>query len=392
MKFRKEYKFFILGSYGQFNMGDDGLLEVMKENLKDHQLVFNSDNPSLTEERFKVKAVYTYPQKDFWAKIKTFFWCDAIVYGGGTVIVQNLKILVFMFLGNFLARIFRKKVIYLGVGVGYLQSYPFLQKLAKLVCLTANLMTLRDQGSFNELKKIGVRMEKIRVTADPVLLLKPINKIQTQKILKIEGINKKNHLVGLSPRFHGFQKEYENFIKQLRKAADYLLSHYQVTLILIPIQWAFNYSSGYQWKYDEIAIKEFFKSFKEKKNVFFIGKRKYLPREIAGIIGSLDFYISSPLHSLMVAFTQGVPMIATNYSSKFDHKISQFMKLINQEEFMVDYSQINFVLLKEKIDQSFETLNFRKKFLQERQKKIINNARLNFNLLFKIMEESKNSD
>ena len=51
---------FILGAYGQRNLGDDALLEVFTEQFADYRVVVNSARPEETARQYGVDAVPTY--------------------------------------------------------------------------------------------------------------------------------------------------------------------------------------------------------------------------------------------------------------------------------------------------------------------------------------------
>jgi polysaccharide pyruvyl transferase WcaK-like protein len=196
-------------------------------------------------------------------------------------------------------------------------------------------------------------------------------------------------LIGLSPRFHGFLQEYKKFVLEIAKICDYLNERYKATLLFIPIQRTFLYSQGYQWKYDDTVAEEATRLLRKKENVFILKREKYLPEEIAGVIGLLDLYISAPLHSLMAAFIQEVPMIGLDYSAQFDTKIPEFFESIDQCDFLISsYSKVTFSLLKNKLFKSFNSLPERKRVMKREKRLILSRAKSNFYWLFSILDRS----
>lgn len=384
----KKYKFFILGSYGQRNMGDEGLLEVFRDQLKDHKLVFNSHDPKMTQERFKVEAVTTYGLKGFFKRLKALLLCTAVIYGGGTIIIQeNPKIRLMMFLGNLLAKIFRKKVIYLGVGVGFLK--PAL--IWKLFRHTYNLVTLRDQESLIYLAKAGITKNVYPVT-DPMLLMNIASKSRVKYIFDYEKIPRhKKLLIGLSPRFRLDKKEYEPIKQSFVQLADYLVEKYEAHVLFIPIQRSIDYKKSYDWKYDDQVVDEIKKEMrlhmepKHKDKVFTLEK-EWLPSETAGILGQLDLYVGLPLHASMLAFLQGVPVVGINYSLEND-KLPSFYRSINQEKFLIaNCREMSFEDLKKLVDESLKNLDGRRAIFEPKIQALKEKAKENFELLFEVLE------
>lgn len=57
-----------------------------------------------------------------------------------------------------------------GQGIGPIHN-RLMRRLTKFICSRVDLITVRDQDSLYELRRIGVPAEKVQLTADSVLTL-----------------------------------------------------------------------------------------------------------------------------------------------------------------------------------------------------------------------------
>jgi polysaccharide pyruvyl transferase WcaK-like protein len=377
-------RYFVLGAYGQKNMGDESLALVFIEQLRKrgHQVTINSHRPKETQKEYQVKAVFTYPWKDPLEKLKVLWWCDTVVYGGGTILSQIPKMLFFMTLGNITAKLMGKKVAYIGVGVGNLKKSKASQLLVKLALTFADLITLRDKESFKQLKAINAH-RKALVTADPVLLLQPRN------TFKAPWENSKKPVIGISFRYMVPEKSYKKALQSITKLIKYLVEEHSVRIVIFPIQYQIKYSKKDTWQYDSQTAKLFHeackKKLEEKNHAKIIHVEKECsPYQIQGIIGQLDLYVSAPLHSLMFAAVKGTPMIALDYASNSNCKIEQFMESIGQKNYYIaSYQKCEFETLKTYCEDSLKNKRTRQKEIAAHIANLKKKAMTNFDLLEK---------
>jgi len=372
----------VLGSYGQHNTGDEGLLAVMIDQLQNYQLVVNSHDPQWTQRKFNVLAFKTHHLKDL---LVNLLKCDAVVYGGGTIIVETPRVLFLMAGGNLLARLLGKRVAYLGVGVGFLGNNRLVKFLARSACSWATLITLRDSASADELRRVGVR-RPLTVAADPILLLKPAPRQPALEILKAEGIKTDHNLIGVAPRFHDSPANYQKMLRGLAQACDYLIETHQAQIILLPIQHRFYYNETYaDWKYDDTACQELFDLISNQEQVKILTE-EYRPDEVLTIVGLFKIFIAAPLHPLMFALKQSVPMIGLDYSARYSSKIAELFKRIDQQEYRIgSYARADFATLKKMIDQTFLNFNQRKDTLKSAATRLEKEARRSFALFSQLL-------
>ena len=120
----------ISGYYGSNNFGDECILNVLVEKLKEYNLDITvlSLNPEKTSEINQVKALKSFALLDVAKAIKN---SDMLISGGGSLLqdVTSVKSLFYYLLIIFLAKFFNKKVFIFAQGIG-----PIKNLLGKLFC------------------------------------------------------------------------------------------------------------------------------------------------------------------------------------------------------------------------------------------------------------------
>jgi len=143
----------LLGSYGRGNLGDDVFLVAAAQLFAGRKLYINSANDELLPDiaRSFVTTVSTISARDALKKIKVFLEVDSIVYWGGDVWVKlygdrfpRLPLYKMIAL-NVLARLWGKKIHYVGCGIGQLSGYSLW--LARLSARLAQTVIVREKRS-----------------------------------------------------------------------------------------------------------------------------------------------------------------------------------------------------------------------------------------------------
>lgn len=169
-KNKKTPKVIISGYYGFNNFGDDAVLSVLVESLKqsgiDDITVF-SKNPELTEKMFKVKASKTF---GIFGLFYNLMRCDFLISGGGSLLqdVTSTKSLIYYLCVIVTALFFRKKVIIFAQGLGPINN-KFFEKITALVLKHCAYITVRDEKSLFLARSWGLNPDLID---DPVWNIK----------------------------------------------------------------------------------------------------------------------------------------------------------------------------------------------------------------------------
>ena len=158
-------KVVLSGYYGYDNFGDEAILSVLIDHLKQigADITVLSHNPKKTGYNYQVKAVKNFNLISLLFALKN---CDVLISGGGSLLqdVTSLKSLLYYSFVIWLAQLFNKQVIIFAQGIGPLQR-EISQKIVANLISKANLVTVRDIKSCDLLEGWGIGA---KVVSDPV--------------------------------------------------------------------------------------------------------------------------------------------------------------------------------------------------------------------------------
>ncbi len=305
----------ISGYYGFNNIGDESILQAvvdnLREKLEDIEITVLSRNPESTARKYSVNSVNRKSAADV---LKAVRKCDLMVSGGGSLLqdVTSRKSILYYLIIMWTALLFRKKVFIYSQGIGPILS-KFNRRLTAMTLKRVHGIVVRDEASKELLIEIGLRGDKINVTADPVLRVKKADLTLGREILMREGFQPEEGrlTVGFAIRE---KKINSNFVDEICVSIRRLIDEYRARIVLIP----FHYSE------DMAVIEEIERRLGT--DVFCI-KHKYLTNEMLSIIGNMDVLVGVRLHSLIHAAIMEVPMIAVSY----DPKINSFMHSVDMK-------------------------------------------------------------
>lgn len=358
-------KIFISGYYGFGNVGDEAVLQVIVQGVRKRdpniEISVLSAFPSLTRETYHVNAIFRY----CWPKIIKALWSsDVFVSGGGTLFQNSTSNRsLFYYLGLvLLAMLMRKKTVVFAQGFGPLKGI-FSRAFLRFVLSRVNLITLRDQDSFEQVKKMGIRNQSLYVTADPTAILKIPSGDEGKRVLKLEGIAKTDRpLLGIAVR--SLPKAKKELFAALAKTVDWLSKEYNYLPVFILFQAPRD--MGGASKISELM--------QEKSNLIF---RVCKPNEMLGLVSQLDLLIGMRLHSLIFAAMNCIPMLGLSY----DPKVKAFMKTIEQPCINLD-EDFTFEKLKNQLIKVVADKDKIKSSLEVKNIKLKKDAELNFKLLY----------
>ena len=304
----------ISGYYGSKNGGDEAMLaamlQVFREADEDLNFTVISLNPDYTKKRHKVDAVRWL---DIFSIIKKILKADLLISGGGSLL-QNVTSCrsLYYYLGIiFLAKFFGCKVMLYAQGIGPIRG-AFPSWLMKVILNRVNLITVRDKGSLDELRRLKITKPKIFCTADPVLALNsvPLNfgkKILTRHNVTFDSTPK----IGVAVR-HWI--DWDKCRNEIAAALDKLAEKISAQIVFIPMH----------FPEDIKAAKSIVQLMKSPCTVI---EEELLTAESLSVIGCMDVLISIRLHALIFAGVMGIPMLGISY----DPKIERFLDSINEK-------------------------------------------------------------
>ena len=302
----------ISGYYGFANAGDEAMLAAMIEVLTDLdpniKITVISGNPADTRERHGVSAVYRlhYPEI-----IRALSRSDLLISGGGSLLqdVTSDRSLYYYLSIMMLAKKLGKPVMLYAQGIGPLRG-SVARGAMRYIGNMVDLITVRDEGSRDELKRLRVVKPPIYVTADPVVAMHPVDKQIGRGILRKQGIEGAMPLVGIAAREW---KDWSYYKQVVAEAADKITEEFGARIVYLPMQWP-----------EDLAVAKKIAARSRKPAAVLV--EKYTTSELLSLIGNLDMLISIRLHALIFAAVMRVPMIGVSY----DPKIDRFLETIGE--------------------------------------------------------------
>lgn len=321
----------ISGYYGQLNTGDEAILRVLVDRLKEYErenntnlnIVVLSSRPKLTEKLYGVESVN---RKKIYSVIKAIKRCDIFISGGGSLFqneTSNRSLYYYLF-QIFLAKLLGKKVFIFSQGIGPIKRW-YNVLLFKHVIKLADYITVRDYDSFDFLHRLNIN-KKIELSADPAFLLNSCCEAKIQKLLEDYKIDFGKKNIGIVVR--KWKKE-KDMTEKIAKIADILIENEGYNVIFIP----------FQGKWDILKIDEIVSKMKNRPYVL---SENLSPHELLGIFKKLDLVVGMRLHALVFAAKMGIKFIGISY----DPKIDSFLKIYGfKPAGYVDSFDVNNVLI-----------------------------------------------
>ncbi len=296
-------KIVMSGYFGFDNSGDDAILKAIVKDLREQdpsvRIKVLSKDPSKTEQLCPVTSANRFKLREVISSLRD---AQLVISGGGSLLqdVTSTRSLLYYLALMKLAFILKKPVMIYANGIGPINK-TFNRRLTKWILERVDLITLRDKGSLDFVKSIGVKNDRIMVTADPVFTLNPAEKERIKEILRIEGIDTSRQLIGISVRNW---KNDDALIQAVAKGTRRLIDDKSVGVVMIPMHYP-----------EDLAISERISDLSGSNNCWTL-KGKYSVEEIMGIIREMEIMAAMRLHSLIYAATQGVPMAGLVYDPK----------------------------------------------------------------------------
>ncbi|GAX88856.1 polysaccharide pyruvyl transferase CsaB [Effusibacillus lacus] len=301
----------ISGYYGFDNLGDDtvlfGIMSAIRKLRPDAELGVLSNQPKRTRELFGIPA---YNRWSLPVITRELMRSDLLVMGGGSLLqdVSSPRSVIYYLGIVALAKLFGKPVVFYAQGIGPVNR-PFSKKLIRQIVNKVDLITVRDDKSFDDLKKIGVHKPPIHVTADPALSIDTtlFPKENGREILKEFGVTFGNTgtaskpVAGIAIRNWNTSHPYK---KVLAEACD-RLSRRGWQVVFIPMQ----YPGDVRVSAEVISLMQ---------EPAVLLDRQFSFRDISSIIANMQMIVGMRLHSLILAALYGIPFVPLSYDPKID--------------------------------------------------------------------------
>jgi polysaccharide pyruvyl transferase WcaK-like protein len=305
---------------------------------------------------------------------------DLIIVGHDSLITAYgyLPIVIF-------SKTIGKEVMILGGGVGRYGGW-FWEMLAKPILNKIDLITLREEISYNYLIDIGITNPPMIVTADPGFLMRPVSPERSIELLDNEHIPyHKSPLIGITvswistskyylPEIKNIDEKHRAYVQLIAKVVDHITEELNINVVLLAHVFGPEISQD-----DRITLEAIYRQSRNKDMVWLITK-EYTAEEIKGIIGNLDLLVGERLHSIIAAITMNVPIIAITYPSPRMLGIARMMHI---EDWVVNVEELDSKLYISKIDQVWSVRDEVKQNLKMTLPLIESQALINGQLIMK---------
>lgn len=349
--------FLLSGYFGFDNFGDDAILKVivddLKNNVENANITIISGNPTKTKVDYKADSIYTFDYKSIFKKMKNI---DVLISGGGSLLqdVTSVKSLIYYLLVILTALIFNKKVMVYAQGIGPI-SNPLGYFLTKLILKQVDLITVRDKKSQNFLKNMGINST---LTADPVwnLSYTPSN------------IEKNQKRIGIQLReWHSLDEN------KLNSLADSIITNFDAEnteFVIISLQDTLDLEVNQ-------SLLDILKTKKPEINVHL--EHDLSINKSLEILNSLDLLIGMRFHACLAAIGLGIPTCSISYDPKVEI-LAEEANIPNIPVNLLDNIKCNSII-KDFVENSEQYKQNLVQYSEKKQKE----ARQNTELLLKIV-------
>ena len=356
----------ISGYYGYKNSGDDSVLKGIVEGLKKRypavDITVLSRAPKETREIYGVNAISRF---DFAKIYKAMKNTKLFISGGGSLlqdVTSRKSLMYYVTLINMAKRCKIKTMVYAN-GIGPV-NYESSKRKTREALKGVDIITLRENSSFEELKNLGVDLDNVKVTADPVFLLEPNMEIEEK--LKAVGIEDKKFFC-ISVR--GWKKLPADFTDRIGEFANKISEKYGLVPVFIPMQISM----------DGELTKEIMSKVKGQKTVILPSCG---PEMLMGVLKKAEFVLGMRLHILIYSAKAGTPVIGLDY----DPKVRATMEYLGQD-YIENVEETNVEKLELFANKVMENTDEIRNKLMENSKKFETLATENAELAIKLLRE-----
>lgn len=308
----RPYDVVVSGYYGFRNSGDDSILTAIISELKSAcpniSITVLSKNPAETAHLYGVNSI---DRLDIFKIFSILGKTKLLISGGGSLIqdVTSSKSLYYYLSVMWLAKLRGAKVMLYSNGIGPVtkaKNFKHIEKALRKV----DYITLREQPSMDELRKIVDPVSPCEVTADPVFAAAPADGKTVESALLGCGLSDDDKFFLITVR--NWQRLDNEFESKICQFAEFIYSNYGIKPLVVPMQRIFD--------------KDISERIAAKMNIpCAISSGGFSPEVMMGVTERAQFVLGMRLHSLIYAVKAGIPSIALNY----DPKVEAVMKSID---------------------------------------------------------------
>lgn len=318
---------------------------------------------------------------------KAYIDADILLIGhNGTFGIRATQYLYHIYLPLFAKSLGKKIILYGGSVPKFRRFSKLFNFLIKISLDRLDLITLRENTSYNNLRSAGITNKNVFVTLDLAFLLPPVAEKRANEILSENNIDlHRKPIIGMTVTREIANKAFPNESYKIHNEVmaqiiDELISRYDAQVIFLP------HCIGPGDKLDDrLVARDIFTSIKNKSRVKLI-EGEYGAEELKGVIGQFDFFIGERVHSVINAISMGVPSIVLTWKTDLRKDI---FTVIEKEEIIYCVENLDKQELLSKITSSWKNKENLKERLISQKESIRERAGLNSKLLKNILSSSQ---
>lgn len=301
-----KYNVLMSGYYGFDNLGDEAILQSICRNIKaadeDIGITILSQNPEKTEKLYGYRAVHRFSVFKIIAEMRH---CNALISGGGSLLqdkTSTRSLLYYLFIIR-LGKLMGKKIMLYANGIGPVDK-PRNRRRVRTAVSRTDVITLRDVNSAEELRRMEVERDDMRVTADPVFTMNSAPKERGLELLRINSVPEDKPFVTVSVRnWKGIEQT--GFCGKIAELCDYIHTNHSRYIVFIAMH------------SDDMNLGRKIRGMME--NESYIIDTTCTPEELMSVMSQADFALSMRLHALIFSARVAVPTIGMVYDPKMDY-------------------------------------------------------------------------
>ncbi len=361
----------ISGYHGFTNSGDEALLFAILKSLREKEpyleITVLSKTPHETAREYGVKSINRY---NLFAIVKEMKHSKMLLFGGGSLLqdVTSWQSILYYLTVILLAQKLRLKTMLYANGIGPIQK-RFNRVLARHILNKVDIITLRDDKSDEELKKLRITAPLVEITADPTFTIDLDLSLSGRFFTDRAGVAPNTKLCVVSIR--KWKKSNDDFCDELSKLCDYMVEKYDIYPLFVPFQYP-----------QDLDISEQVMS--KMKYASYIINRPLTVAEMFSVLSEAEITIGMRLHSLIYATALKIPALAFVY----DPKVSAFMDSINQPDW-VNVETFSARKTREVLDMVITTKDIRKVYLSKTNAALREMAEKNADYAIRLLHEAK---
>lgn len=368
---QRTVKVLMSGYFGFNNAGDEEILRCTYENIK--AIDVPTDVEALIYKPEDHVGKYEFGMVDrfkLFKVMKAVKRCDVLISGGGSILQDRTskKSIWYYLLIIRYAEIKKRKVVIYANGIGPVRS-KMNRKFVRRAVERADLVTLRDEHSAQELKNMGVENVPLHVTADTVFSGDHImpSKEMTAAVMEKYGIPSGRPYAVVSLREWEYSSE--GLDRSAAEICNHIYNAYGLNIVFVAMQ-----------NPNDVGISRTASGFMTAPS--YVLDEDLGLEELMSVVGNAEFVICMRLHTLIFAANMGVPSLGIIY----DPKIRDYLDILGMpglgyaDSFSTGYAIRRVDELNEHYDDYKSSIRAMARRLQRRSKK-------NIELLSEVLEK-----